>query len=151
MSRQYPARPVVGLGVVLFHDGHVLLVRRSKSPNAGRWSLPGGGQELGETAEAGARRELLEETGMTAGALTLVAHVDIIERDPDGGVRFHYTILDFAGCWTGGDAAASDDVSEIVWAPLDALGPFELWSEAIRIIGLARPVSSGGATVPHAS
>jgi len=149
MSRTYPDRPIVGLGVVLLRDETVLLVRRNNPPQAGRWSLPGGGQELGETAEAGARRELLEEAGVTAGPLALVAHVDIIERDKDGRVRFHYTILDFAGRWKAGDAVAGGDVSAVAWAPLGALQPYELSSEALRVIALA-PLNSGAATAPRA-
>ncbi len=139
--------PLVGLGVALFKDGHVLLVRRGKPPNAGSWSLPGGRQELGETAEAGARRELLEETGTQAGPLLLAAHVDSIHRDLAGQVSFHYTILDFAGHWVAGEPVPGDDVTAAEWASLDALGPYDLWSEAHRVIATARHLlsfASGG-------
>lgn len=142
MSREYPAAPIVGIGVVVLRSTatgpEVLLVRRGKPPNAGAWAIPGGAQELGETAEAAARRELLEETGLTVGPLHLAANVDSIHRDSAGRVRWHYTIIDFAAAWTGEAARAGDDVSEVVWAPLDALGPFALWSEAHRVIAIAR-------------
>lgn len=147
MSRAYPARPIVGLGVVLLRGRDVLLVRRAKPPGLGSWSLPGGAQEVGETAEAGARRELLEEAGVTAGPLRLVAHVDSIHRDPAGQVQFHYTILDFTGSWATGTAAAESDVSEVAWAPVDSLVPYALTSDALRVIALA--VSSGRATGPR--
>ena len=137
-EREYPAQPWVGLGVVLLKPDAVLLVRRGKPPAAGRWSLPGGAQELGETAEAGARRELHEETGLHAGPLVLAANVDSIHRDGTGRVRFHYTILDFAARWIGGDPVPGGDASEAVFAPLDALGPYALWDEAHRVIALAR-------------
>lgn len=127
-------RPLVGLGVVLFKTASVLLIRRGKAPNAGSWSLPGGRQELGETAVDGARRELLEETGVTAGTLILAANLDSIHRDPDGVILFHYTILDFAGHWVAGEPVAGDDVTDALWAPLDALEPYALWSEAHRVI-----------------
>ncbi len=142
-GREYPARPLVGIGVVLLKPpsgdapGTVLLVRRGKPPAMGRWSLPGGAQELGETAEHAARRELLEETGLATGPLVLAANVDSIHRDAEGRVQFHYTILDFAGLWQDGDPVAGSDVTEAVFAPLDDLGRFDLWDEAHRIIGLA--------------
>lgn len=118
----------------------MLLVRRGNPPNAGSWSLPGGGQELGETAEDAARRELLEETGLAAGALHLVANVDSIHRDDDGRVRFHYTILDFAARWQGGEPVANADVTAARFFRFDELVPLGLWSEAHRVIGLARTV-----------
>ena len=141
MSREYPSRPIVGIGVCLLrpdHGGEVLLARRGRAPALGTWSLPGGAQELGETAEAAARRELREETGLEAGALVLAAQVDSIHRDPSGRVRYHYTIVDFAALAAGGTLAPGDDVADVVWAPLGALGGFALWSEAERVIAIAR-------------
>ena len=138
-NREYPARPLVGLGVVMLRPGPaVLLVRRGKAPNAGAWSIPGGAQEVGETAEDGARRELLEEAGLRAGPMHLAAHVDSITRDAGGAVQFHYTILDFAARWTEGEPRPGGDVTEAVFAPLDNLAAYALWSEAHRVIGLAR-------------
>jgi len=143
MNREYPSRPIVGIGIVVLRptDGggaEVLLIRRGKPPNAGGWSLPGGAQELGETAEQAARRELDEETGLAVGALHLAANVDTIHRDPDGRVRYHYTIIDFAARWDGGTARAGSDVTEVAWAALDRLDDFSLWREAHRVIAIAR-------------
>ncbi len=137
-DREYPTRPWVGIGIVVIKDETVLLCRRGKPPNLGTWTLPGGAQDLGETCEAAARRELLEETGLIAGELFFCAHVNVIRHDADGRVRFHYTILDFATRWAGGEPIAASDVSEVQWVPLDALEPYELWSEAHRVIGIAR-------------
>ena len=68
-DREYPARPIVGIGIVVIKGDSVLLVRRGKPPNIGAWTLPGGAQEVGETAEEAARRELLEETGLDVDTL----------------------------------------------------------------------------------
>jgi 8-oxo-dGTP diphosphatase len=138
VSREYPARPIVGIGIVVLRPGAVLLARRGRPPNLGAWSLPGGAQELGETAEAAARRELAEETGLAVGDLKLAANVDSIHRDPDGRVRFHYTIIDFCARWAGGEPAAGGDITEVAWAPFDSFDNFDLWSEARRVIGIAR-------------
>ncbi len=142
-EREYPTRPLVGIGVVLLKPPSgpvpwaVLLVRRGKPPAIGSWSLPGGAQELGETAEHAARRELAEETGLVAGLLILAANVDSIHCDTAGRVQFHYTILDFAGCWQGGEPVAGSDVTDARFVALDDLARYDLWSEAHRVIGLA--------------
>ena len=88
-DREYPTRPFVGIGIVVIKGNHVLLCRRGKPPNVGSWTLPGGAQDVGETCEAAARRELLEETGLVVGDLHFCAHVDTIRRDDRGQVRFH--------------------------------------------------------------
>ena len=142
MSREYPPRPIVGIGVAVLraaaHGPEVLLVRRGNPPNIGAWSLPGGAQELGETVEAAARRELAEETGLAVDELHLAAHVDSIHRDPDGRIRYHYTIIDFAAFWQGGMARPGGDITEVAWAGLDRYDEFALWAEARRVIGIAR-------------
>jgi len=137
-GREYPARPLVGIGVVLLKPDAVLLVRRAKLPSLGQWALPGGAQELGETAEEAARRELLEEAGLEAGPMVLAANVDSIHRDDAGRVHFHYTILDFAAPWVGGDPVPGGDVSDALFAKLDDLERYGLWTEAHRVIAIAR-------------
>ena len=137
-GREYPPRPIVGIGVIVLRDDAVLLVRRGKPPNVGSWTLPGGAQEVGETMEAAARRELREETGIEVGPLYLAAAVDSIRRDDEDRVQYHYTIIDFCACWLAGEPHAATDVTEAVWAPVDALERFELWSEAHRVIAISR-------------
>ncbi len=138
MSRAYPAQPLIGIGAVVLRPDAVLLVRRGRPPAMGAWSIPGGAQELGETAEAAARRELEEETGLQVGPLHLLTHVDSIHRDAAGRVQYHYTILDFAAEWIAGEPVPSGDVTAAAFFAFDALGPLNLWSEAHRVIALAR-------------
>jgi ADP-ribose pyrophosphatase YjhB (NUDIX family) len=134
---EYPEAPQVGIGIVLLRGDEVLLIRRGKPPGLGKWSLPGGGQELGETAEACARRELFEETGLQAGPMRLVAHADSIHHDAAGRLQFHYTILDFGAHYLAGEAIAGDDVSDVAWVHPDRFDEYDLWPEARRIIALA--------------
>jgi ADP-ribose pyrophosphatase YjhB (NUDIX family) len=136
-DREYPARPIVGIGIVVIKGDSVLLVRRGKPPNVGTWTLPGGAQEVGETTEQAARRELLEETGLEVDTLHFAATVDNIRRDADGRIRYHYTIIDFAARWVAGEPVAATDVTEATWAKLDALDEYGLWSEAHRVIAIA--------------
>ena len=143
-GRAYPVRPLVGLGVVLLKPDAVLLVRRGKAPAMGAWSIPGGAQRLGETAAEGARRELLEESGLEVGPLTLIANVDSITHDTTGVIQYHYTILDFAARWIAGDARAGGDVTDARFVAFDALEEFGLWSEAHRVIDLSRRLFNYG-------
>jgi 8-oxo-dGTP diphosphatase len=140
MSRAYPDAPRVGIGIVVLDGERVLLARRGTPPAAGAWSLPGGGQELGETAEQTARRELLEETGLEVGPLALIAHVDSIHHDAEGRVEYHYTILDFAASYAGGTAVPGGDITELAWARDEEFDAYGLWSEARRVIALAREI-----------
>lgn len=138
VDRLYPARPLVGVGAVVFRGDAVLLVRRATPPRVGQWSLPGGLQEVGETAFAAARREVLEETGVYADILGLVDVVDAIDRDAGGRVRTHYTLVDVYGRWRSGEPCAASDAAEAAWMPLGAIGGLGMWPETGRIIRLAR-------------
>lgn len=140
MPRLYPDRPVAGVGAVVWRDGQVLLVRRANPPRRGQWSLPGGAQEIGETVFEAARREVLEETGITIEVLGLVDVVDSIHRDEDRKVRYHYTLVDVLARAAAGDAAAADDAAEAAWFELGRLPP--LWPETERVIRLAHKMWS---------
>lgn len=134
MTREYPDRPFVGVGALVWRDDHVLLIRRRNPPRAGQWSLPGGGQELGETIGEAAAREVAEETGLQIVVEEVVEVIDLIERDHDDRVQYHYVLIDVNAAWTGGDPAAGDDAIDTAWSTLDELETFDLWSETERVI-----------------
>lgn len=137
MARTYPEQPLVGVGSVIWRDDRVLLIRRGQPPKQDEWSLPGGRQELGETVAEAARREVLEETGLEIEVHDVIAVVDLIDRDDDGRIRFHYTLIDLLAEWRAGEARAGDDAAAVVWATLDELAQYTLWSETERIIRLS--------------
>ena len=137
-SREFPTRPIIGIGVAVLRPDAALLVRRGTPPNIGAWSLPGGAQELGETAEHAARRELAEETGLAVGPLLLAGVVDSITPDTNGRARFHYTIIDYAARYVDGDPRPGGDITACAWVAFDDFDRYQLWHEARRIIRIAR-------------
>jgi 8-oxo-dGTP diphosphatase len=114
-ARRYPERPIVGVLAVVLRGDKALVVRRANPPMAGRWGFPGGVLELGETVAAGAMRELLEETGVVAEPIAPLTVIDTIDRDDQGRVRFHYTLVAVRGEWVSGEGAAGDDADEVAW------------------------------------
>ncbi len=134
MSRSYPERPFVGVGIVILRGEEVLLIRRGKPPRVGHWSLPGGAQELGETVNEAAVREVMEETGVEIEIIGLVDVVDSIRRDGDGRIEFHYTLVDVAAEWRGGEARPGSDADGVRWVPIAEIDDLGLWSETVRIV-----------------
>ncbi len=137
MSREYPDRPIVGVGVVVWRGDELLLIQRGKPPRIGSWSLPGGMQELGEVVRETAAREVREETGVEIHVTHLIDVVDTITRDDDGRVRLQYTLVDFAAEWRSGEAIAGSDAAGARWIHPDELGPLKLWKETLRIIEMS--------------
>lgn len=133
-TRQYPERPIVGVGAVIVSDGRVVIVRRRYEPLAGRWSLPGGTLELGETLEAGVAREMREETGLYVEVGPVIEVFDRILLDEERRVRYHFVLVDYL-CWpVGGELRAGSDVdTAILIDPVD-LAPYALTEKATAVI-----------------
>jgi 8-oxo-dGTP diphosphatase len=112
--------PRLGASACVWKDGQVLLIQRAKPP-AGLWSLPGGHVEFGETALAAARRELMEESGITADLTEFVGFYEIIREKP----LFHYAIACYCGFWTSGEARASSDALAAAWVSPAELHDFD--------------------------
>ncbi len=140
-SREYPERPVVGIGGVIIEDGHALLIRRGSEPLRGEWSIPGGTLELGESLEEGIARELLEEAGIVVRVVELIEVFDRIYTD-DGSTapqthrkpRFHYVIVDYLCERISGEPRAGSDVTDVALAQEDELIKFHLTETATRIL-----------------
>lgn len=103
------------MGAVVFNEDKVLLVLRGKPPAEKQWSIPGGCVELGETLQEAAEREITEETGIVIQAKKPIYTFDVIERDEDGQIRFHYVIVDLAADYVSGELKAGDDAVDVSW------------------------------------
>jgi 8-oxo-dGTP diphosphatase len=143
LAREYPERPVVGVGGVVIEDGRALLIRRGSEPLRGEWSIPGGTLELGESLEQGVARELLEETGLEVRVLELIEVFDrIFEGDdqaPGGALpkkapKYHYVIADYLCERIRGEAVAASDVTQVAFAREEELAGFGLTETATRIL-----------------
>ena len=132
--REYPERPIIGVGGVVISDGRVLLVRRGSPPLQGQWSIPGGILEVGETLIEGVQRELAEETGIDVRVRTLIEVFERIDRDPSGKAQYHFVVLDYLCEVVRGVARAGSDVSEVAWAAFHELEKYSLTEIASRVI-----------------
>ncbi len=119
LQREFPATPLAGVGAVIVDHGRVLLVRRGNEPAKGRWSIPGGLIELGETLHQAVMREVHEETGLLVEPMGLVELLDRIYRE-DNLVRYHYVIADYLCRVTGGTLAAASDADDVRWVERSA-------------------------------
>ena len=133
-SSQYPSSPIVGVGAVIVQDGKIVLIKRRYEPLAGRWSLPGGRLELGETLEAGVSREMLEETGLEIDVGPVIEVFDRILLDQERQVRFHYVLIDYLCRPLGGTLRAGSDVNAAIFVAPSDLAGYQLTDKVHAVI-----------------
>jgi ADP-ribose pyrophosphatase YjhB (NUDIX family) len=133
-SREYPDRPIVGVGAVIVDHGRVLLVKRGRPPLLGEWSLPGGVVELGETLRAAAEREAQEETGLLVKAGEVLEVLDRIIPGKNGSPQYHYVLVDFLCTLQGGELRAGGDAADVRWAKESELAEYKLEQPALAVI-----------------
>ena len=114
LQREFPVAPLLGVGAVIVDQSRVLVVRRGTEPMRGRWTIPGGLIEIGETLTEAVVRETREETGLEVEPVQLVELLDRIHRE-DGRVRYHYVIADYLCRVVGGRLAAASDADAVQW------------------------------------
>lgn len=143
VRREYPERPLVGVGGVVIRDERTLLIRRGSAPLEGEWSIPGGMLELGETILEGVRRELLEETAIEVRVLDLIEVFERVTRDEAGKLKYHFVILDYLCEAVRGEAQAGSDVTAVAWARESELSKYSLTPTATRVIQKAFEIARG--------
>jgi ADP-ribose pyrophosphatase YjhB (NUDIX family) len=125
-------------------DGeNVLLIQRGKPPSVGKWSIPGGKVELGESLETAALRELQEETGLTCTLGPIVEILDRITLGPDGSIQYHFVSRDSVARAPRGLRAAASDCLDARFVPISELGQYDLTDGLEPVIARARTLRDG--------
>jgi 8-oxo-dGTP diphosphatase len=148
MAKEYPERPVIGVGGVVIENGRALLIKRGTEPLLGQWSIPGGTLELGESLQQGVARELLEETGLVVEVLDMIEVFDRIFAEPstaDAGapprLKYHFVIIDYLCERLSGEAQAASDVTDVAFAAEHELERYDLTPTALRVLHRAFAMS----------
>jgi 8-oxo-dGTP diphosphatase len=134
MKRDYPDRPIIGVGAVIVSCDRALLVRRATEPLKGEWSVPGGALELGENLRDGAAREALEETGLQVEVAEVLDVFDSIFTDDDGRTQYHYVLIDFLCRPQPGEAIPGSDVSEVLWVTESDVAGLKLRDSIVQVV-----------------
>jgi ADP-ribose pyrophosphatase len=141
-GREYPQRPIVGVGAIVIREGKVLLVKRAAAPSRGLWAIPGGSLELGETIQKGAEREILEETGIRIKAGAPVYAFDFLEHDERGRLKYHFVIVDVEGEYVAGEVQAADDALDARWVSPEELPGMPVSRNTLKILSARGFISS---------
>jgi mutator protein MutT len=134
MKREYPETPLVGVGAIIIEQGRVVLVKRGHPPLEGKWSIPGGLLEVGETLRTAVVREAREETGLTIEPGELLGVFERVLPDEHGRFRYHYVLIDFLCRRISGELLAGDDADEVGWFRQDELSELQLARETEEVV-----------------
>lgn len=134
MKREYPMRPIVGVGAVILQNGKLLLVKRRAEPGRGRWSIPGGSVHLGEKVRDATLREAKEESGLDIEIIDdrPLDVFDSIITDEKGRTKYHFTLLEFLARSKGGVLKADEDAAEALWVSLEDVKKYDL-TDSFRV------------------
>jgi mutator protein MutT len=126
LKKQYPKRPVVGVGAIILDGDKILLEKRKNVPSKGKWSVPGGLVELGESMEQAVIREVKEETGLEVYEPRLVDVVNYISLGERGAVIYHFVIVDYLVTVKSGKPKAASDAEDLKWVPFNEVEEYDL-------------------------
>jgi 8-oxo-dGTP diphosphatase len=126
VKRLYPDQPVVGIGAVIVKESKIVLIKRGNEPSKGKWTIPGGLVELGESPEQAVIRETKEETGVDAEDPALIDVVSNVDLDEQGRIKYHYIIIDYLVHVKGGSLHVASDAVELRLVPFDEVESYDL-------------------------
>ena len=143
MSREYPDHPRVGVGAIVLHESRVLLVKRGQAPALGKWSLPGGLVDLGETTREAVAREVAEECGVRITVGDVAGVVERVVRDEAGRIRYHYVLVDYLALPEGTRVAPGSDAADVRWVEVDRLGELDTTEGLLDMVRRAQALKEG--------
>jgi len=143
VSREYPDHPRVGVGAIVLHESRVLLVKRGQAPALGKWSLPGGLVDLGETTREAVAREVAEECGVRITVVDVAGVVERVVRDEAGRIRYHYVLVDYLAFPEGTRVAPGSDAADVRWVEVDRLGELDTTEGLLDMVRRAQALKEG--------
>lgn len=148
-ARTYPAFPIPAVGAIILDNDDVLLIQRGQAPAKGRWTIPGGVVEVGESPEEALVREIQEECHLEIIVQGIVEVINRIVQDEQGKIKYHYIILDYlAQCQSARSCHAfplkpDSDVMNVCWVPLENLAQYDITEGLIEVINAAVKIKKG--------
>jgi 8-oxo-dGTP diphosphatase len=120
-EREYPTRPIASVAACVFRDDKILLVQRGTPPSKGKWSVPGGAIELGESFQDAAKRELDEECGVEIEVGDIFDVENFIIRDKVDTIQYHYIVTYLTANYIAGDIRPGSEELDVCWATREEL------------------------------
>ena len=129
MKREYPDRPIPGVGVIIFDRGKVIIIKRAFDPSKNKWSIPGGAVNVGEKVRDAARREVHEELGLDVTIRDVVDVMDNIVYEGDR-IKYHFVLIDFWAELQGGTLELNPECLDAAWVFEHELDVYDLTTGA---------------------
>ena len=133
-TRTYPNHPIPGVGAIVVGENGILLARRDKDPGKGSFAIPGGVVEVGETQEEAILREIKEETGISVKLIEMIGTYDLIIRDSENKVKFHFVLIHYLVQALSSNIKPESPDGEVKWFPLDKLPKDEIHPQILELI-----------------
>jgi 8-oxo-dGTP diphosphatase len=133
MNRHYPKIPIPAVGIIIYRDKKVLIIKRAYEPSKNRWSIPGGVIEIGEKVRHAAIREVKEELGLDVHIKDVVDVLDNIVYEKNK-IKFHFVLIDFLATVIKGTITPNHECLDVKWVGKHELSLYDLTNGAKKAI-----------------